>query len=101
MQGDLHFDTNYKRPERRDDYNIQQRKKIKLFPLTVLLLADKNCIKFYPTNTPRILHVETTWKRLFPRLFNLQYMWCAYRVEAQLGPPQISQMKSFAIMFDR
>ena len=28
------------------------------------------------TNTPCVLHVETTWKRSFPRRFNVEYMWC-------------------------
>ena len=30
----------------------------------------------YPTNTPRVSHVETTWKR---RRFNVEYTWCVYR----------------------
>ena len=28
-----------------------------------------------PTNAPRVFHVETTWKRPFPRRFNVEYMW--------------------------
>ena len=28
------------------------------------------------TNTQRGFHVETTWKRPFPRLFNVESMWC-------------------------
>ena len=32
----------------------------------------------FPINTPRIFHVETTWKRSFPRRFNVEHMWCAY-----------------------
>ena len=26
-----------------------------------------------PTNTPRVFHVETTWKQPFPRRFNVGY----------------------------
>ena len=26
-----------------------------------------------PTNTPRVFHVETTWKWSFPRRFNVEY----------------------------
>ena len=29
-----------------------------------------------PTNTPREFHVETTWKRPFPRRFNMEFTWC-------------------------
>ena len=32
-------------------------------------------IYYIPTNTPRVFHVETTWKRLFPRRFNVEYTW--------------------------
>ena len=32
------------------------------------------------TNTPRVFHVETTWKRLLPRRFNLESTWCVCRV---------------------
>ena len=28
------------------------------------------------TNTPREFHLETTWKRPFPRCFNVEYTWC-------------------------
>ena len=35
-----------------------------------------------PTNTPRVFHVETTWKRSFPRLFNVKYTWCVCRKES-------------------
>ena len=30
----------------------------------------------YPTNTPRGFHVEMTWKRPFPRRFNLESTLC-------------------------
>ena len=33
-----------------------------------------------PTNTPRVFHVETTWKRSFPRRFNMEYTWSVCRV---------------------
>ena len=29
-----------------------------------------------PTNTSRGFHVETTWKRSFPRRFNVESAWC-------------------------
>ena len=29
----------------------------------------------YPTNTPRVFHFETTWKRMFSRRFNVEYTW--------------------------
>ena len=32
-----------------------------------------------PTNAPRGFHVETTWKRPFPRCFNVESMWCVCR----------------------
>ena len=33
-----------------------------------------------PTNTPYVFHVETTWKRSFPRRFNVEYTWNVCRV---------------------
>ena len=33
----------------------------------------------FPTNTPHVLHIETTWKRPFPRRFKVEYTWCACR----------------------
>ena len=38
-----------------------------------------------PTNTPRGLHVETTWKRSFPRRFNVEFTWCVCREAALTG----------------
>ena len=37
-----------------------------------------NCSTFdyLPTNSPRIFHVEATWKWLLPRHFNVEYTWC-------------------------
>ena len=35
----------------------------------------------YTANTPRGFHVETTWKRPFPRRFNMESTWCVCRVE--------------------
>ena len=32
-----------------------------------------------PTNTPRGFHVETRWKRPFPRRFNVESTWCVCR----------------------
>ena len=36
----------------------------------------------YPTNTPRVFHVETTWKRAFPRRFTVEYAWRVCRVDS-------------------
>ena len=33
-----------------------------------------------PTNTPRGIHVETTWKRSFLRRFNVEATWCVCRL---------------------
>ena len=30
----------------------------------------------YPTNTPRVFHVETTWKQQFLHRFNVENTWC-------------------------
>ena len=30
----------------------------------------------HPTNSPRGFHVETTWKRSFPRRLNVESTWC-------------------------
>ena len=32
-----------------------------------------------PTNTPRVFHVETGWKRSFVLRFNVKHTWCACR----------------------
>ena len=32
-----------------------------------------------PTNTPCGFHVEITWKRPFPRRFNVESTWCVCR----------------------
>ena len=37
-------------------------------------------VNSYPTSTPRVFHVETTWKRPFPRRFNVEYTWSICRV---------------------
>ena len=36
--------------------------------------------RLFPTKTPRGFYVETTWKRPFPRRFNVESSWCVYRV---------------------
>ena len=45
------------------------------------LVAVKICL---PTNPPRGFHVETTWKRPFPRHFNVESTWCVCRVGSNL-----------------
>ena len=48
-------------------------------PLDILL---KNMSQFSDKgggntrNTPHVFYVETTWKRPFPRRFNVEYKWC-------------------------
>ena len=44
------------------------------------ILTISNRLKCYPTNTPRGFHVETTWKRPFPRRFNVEPAWSVCRV---------------------
>ena len=34
------------------------------------------------TNTPGGFHVETTWKRSFPRRFNMESTWCVCRQDS-------------------
>ena len=35
--------------------------------------GEKNFLQcFFPTNTPRVFHVKTSWKRSFPRPFNVE-----------------------------
>ena len=41
-------------------------------------------VNYFLTNTPRVFHVETTHKWLFPRCFNVEYMWCVCRVSSNL-----------------
>ena len=45
-----------------------------------LLLKPVQISSGLPTNTPRGLHVGTTWKRPFPRRFNVESTWCVCRV---------------------
>ena len=35
---------------------------------------------FFTTDTPRGFHVETMWKRSFPRCFIVESTWCVCRV---------------------
>ena len=41
-------------------------------------------IDINPTNTPRVFHVEATWKRQFQRHFNVKYAWCVCREEVMI-----------------
>ena len=36
-------------------------------------------VSYHPTNTPHGFHVETTWKRLFPRRSNVESTWFVCR----------------------
>ena len=38
---------------------------------SIIEIVDKNL-----TNTPCAFHIEATWKQLFARRFNVEYMWC-------------------------
>ena len=40
------------------------------------ILSYKYKLAWGPTNRPREFHVETTWKRAFPRRFNVESRWC-------------------------
>ena len=55
-------------------YVIQEKSVIKNAPPTHPSLN--------PTNTPRGFHVETTWKRPFPRRFNVESKWSVCREES-------------------
>ena len=35
---------------------------------------------FFPTNTPRVFNVETTWKRSLLSRFNIKHTWCIFRI---------------------
>ena len=51
-----------------------------------LLFQAKHGIKavldfwLFPTNTPRVFHVETTWKRSLLSRFNIKHTWCTFRI---------------------
>ena len=44
------------------------------FSISMIIISQ------YPTNTPRGFHFKTTWKRSFPRRFNVESTWCVCRV---------------------
>ena len=48
------------------------------FLLVFKIVESLQCI-LNPTNTPREFHVETMWKRPFPRRFNVEFTWCVCR----------------------
>ena len=48
----------------------------------IFFLYNYLFVTYYPTNIPRVFHVETTWKRSFPRHFNVEYTRCVCRVNA-------------------
>ena len=60
-------------------------RELKMLPLLItyiqlgLLTLRQRGFSCNPTNTPRVFHVETTWKRPFLRRFNVEYMWCVCR----------------------
>ena len=57
---------------------IQKREHYEWLGITLSIITWSK-IKF-PTSTSSAFHVETTWKRSFPRRFNLEYTWCVFRV---------------------
>ena len=63
--------------------------------LTKIAMKHTMQVTQYPTNTPRVFHVEKTWKRSFPRRFNVEeYTWCVCRVDSnyrtiQNQPPEL------------
>ena len=50
----------------------------------------------YHTKTPRVIHVDATWKRPLPSRFNVAYTWCVCRVVCFLK----HMIDSFALMND-
>ena len=46
-----------------------------------------------PTNTPRGFHVAMTWKRSFPRHFNVESTWSVCR--------KVSKSQSYANEFEK
>ena len=63
----------------------------------ILIECFKSFLTLYPTNTPRGFHVETTWKRRFPRRFNEESKWCVCRVRS--GGNRSSYMPKAAGLF--
>ena len=63
--------------------------------LTKIAMKHTMQVTQYSTNTPRVFHVEKTWKRSFPRRFNVEeYTWCVCRVDSnyrtiQNQPPEL------------
>ena len=57
----------------------------------------------YLTNTPRVFHVETTWKRSFPRRFNVEYTWnlCRLSLFTSIPPTQDQSPLIFVRAKDR
>ena len=49
---------------------------------TILENIEKEERENISTNTPRVFHVETTWKLPFPRRFNVEYKCCVCKVKA-------------------
>ena len=47
-----------------------------------LIVRDSGAL--FPTNVPCGFHVETTWKRSFPRHFHVESTWCVCRVVSKL-----------------
>ena len=54
--------------------------------IEVLLGYTIKFIRIYLTNTPRIFHVETTWKRAFPYRFKVGYTWCICKINSIVKP---------------
>ena len=54
--------------------------------IEVLLGYTIKFIRIYLTNTPRIFHVETTWKRAFPYRFKVGYTWCVCKINSIVKP---------------
>ena len=56
------------------NYSWQYYLKEKIFNLQLVII--------FLTNTPPVFHVETTWKRSFPRRFNVEFTWRVCRVDS-------------------
>ena len=50
------------------------------FSFEQFFLSDAIRINSGIRQTPRVFHVETTWRRTFPRLLTVEYTWCVCEV---------------------
>ena len=63
-------------------YGLEKTPYLDTFHTVLFIMVNRftPMFPFYPTNTPRVFHVATTWKRSFPSRFNLECTWCVCKV---------------------